>query len=95
MRRITIPDKWELLDYWTSIYGMSPPQSALRISNSLSKGAMFSYGVGVTKAWILKLWESDGAGNGARKIEGKLTQVLTEWPELARGLLILISGANK
>ncbi|KAF8429684.1 hypothetical protein EV426DRAFT_639464 [Tirmania nivea] len=94
-RKIEISDRWELLDYWVSIYGMSPPQSALRIGNSLSEKARFSYGVASTKAWIRKLWEDEGAGSGARKKEGKLTQMLAEWPELARDLLVLISGATK
>ena len=95
MKEITIPDKWELLDYWASIYEMSPPQSALRISNSLSEGTKFSYAVELTKDWILQLWEEEGAGYGARKKEGKLIQVLAEWPELARDLLVFISGATK
>ena len=95
LRNVTIRDKWELLDYWASVYEMSPPQSALRISNSLSQGTMFTYTVGLTQDWILRLWEDEGAGSGARRKEGRLTQVLAELPELGRDLLVLVSGATK
>lgn len=90
MDMIALEESWERLAYWVSVYEASPPQSALRIANSLS-----TYRAASARSWILRLWEDEGGGSGARKKEGKLIQVFTKCPELARDLLVLASGATK
>lgn len=85
-------DKWELLEFWISLYQSSPPQSGLRITNMMDH-ELFIHGPGVqsTQEWIWSLWLDDGAATGARNNEGRLLDMVKNVPELARDLMICMS----